>query len=246
MAESTTTRSIERAFDILECFLEDVQELSLKEICEKTGLSASTVHRLLSALESRKYLKKDEVKKYHLGSMVAKLGYMVAGKMGLDFKILVKRHMLALQQKYNESVSLYVIDGDKRLCIDRVESTHQLRRVIDIGATFPLEVGAAGKVLIAHLSQDEIDDMYLHVDITSSEYKSVREQGYSMSQGEREVGVSALAVPIFNFSGKVIAAISISGPSVRLDEDTLKHMVEELKTVSHDISHELGYTDVSV
>ncbi|WP_024955831.1 IclR family transcriptional regulator [Sulfurospirillum arcachonense] len=242
MTESTTTRSIERAFDILECFLDEQQEFTLKEIVALTKLSPSTVHRLIKALEKRKYLICNKNKKYKLGSMVAKLGFVTVGKMGLDFKMIARKHMIQLHKKYNESISLYVIDDDKRLCIDRIESTHDLRRVIDIGSTFPLEVGAAGRILLAYLDQASVDDMYIHVDISSQEYQKIREQGYIVSQGEREVGVSALAVPIFNFTKKVIATLSLSGPSIRLDKKILNEIAIDLKSISEKISKELGYT----
>lgn len=242
MPQSTTTRSIERAFDILECFLNEKQEFTLKEIVYLTQLSPSTVHRLIKALEKRNYLICDSTKKYKLGSMVSKLGFVTTGKMGLDFKMLARKYMIELHQKYNESISLYIIDDDKRLCIDRIESTHDLRRVIDIGSTFPLEVGAAGRVLLAFQDQDSVDDMYLNVNISSLEYKKIREQGYIISEGEREVGVSALAVPIFNFTNKIIATLALSGPSIRLDEKTLNQIAIDLKDISDKISKELGYT----
>jgi DNA-binding IclR family transcriptional regulator len=237
----TTTRSLQRALDVIECFLGEKQDLTLKDIREKTALSVSTVHRLINALEKRDYLIKDEKKRYHLGGMIAKLGYIKIGKVGFDFKITARKYMLHLQQKYNESVSLYIIEANKRLCIDRVESTHHLRRVIDIGSSLPLGIGAAGKVLIANLSQDEVDDMYLHVNIDSSEYELIRELGYSHSEGERELGVSALAVPIFNFTGKVVAAISISGPTARFDKNIIDNMIMDIKEASKELSRDLGY-----
>lgn len=241
MSESTTTRSIERAFDILECFLGETQEFTLKELVSLTNLSPSTVHRLIKALEKRNYLMCDTHKKYRLGSMVSQLGFVTAGKMGLDFKMIARKYMIELHQKYNESVSLYVIDDNKRLCIDRIESTHELRRVIDIGSTFPLEVGAAGRILLAFLDQDSIDDMYLDVNISSQEYQKIRREGFLISEGEREIGVSALAVPIFNFTKKIIATLALSGPTVRLDKKILSEIAQDLKNVSEKISKELGY-----
>jgi len=241
MVENTTTRSIERAFDILECFLGEKQAFTLKEIVFLTNLSSSTAHRLIKALEKRQYLVCDKNKQYKLGSTVAKLGFITTGKMGLDFKMIARKYMIELHKKYNESISLYIIDEDKRLCIDRIESTHELRRVINIGSTFPLEIGAAGRVLLAYLDQNRIDDMYLHVNIQSPEYKKIREQGFIASEGEREVGISALAVPIFNFNKNVIAALSLSGPSIRLNSEILHEVSIDLKDISEKISKELGY-----
>jgi DNA-binding IclR family transcriptional regulator len=242
MLKKTPTRSIERAFDILECFLLEKQELTLMEITALTNLSVSTTHRLIATLEKRNYLVRNkENKKYHLGSILTKFVNMISGKMGLDFKMIARKQMIELHHMYNESMSLYVIDGEKRLCIDRLESTHELRRVIDIGSTFPLGLGAAGRVLIAYLDQDSVDDLYLNADTNSLEYQTIRKLGYMISEGEREVGISAVATPIFNFTGKIIAALSISGPSVRLDYEKLTKIAEDLKEYSFKISKELGY-----
>lgn len=240
--EKTPTRSIERAFDILECFFKEKQDLSLMEISVLVDLSPSTVHRLIATLEKRNYLVRDsESKKYHLGSMVAKLSSVVSGKMGLDFKMIVRKYMIEVHSLYNESTSLYVMDGDKRLCIDRLDSTHELRRVMTIGSTLPLGLGAAGRVLIAYLTQDEVDDLYLDIDINSTVYQNIRKKGYCVSEGERELGVFAAAAPIFNFTGKIIASLSVSGPSVRLENDKLNQIGLVLKERGLKISKELGY-----
>ena len=164
--EKSPTRSLERAFDILECFLGEQKELTLNQIAKFTKLSPSTAHRLIATLEKRNYVVRDEEsKKYTLGSMIAKLGYVTTGKMGLDFKSVARKYMAKLHEMYNESISLYVLDGDKRLCIDRIESTYELRRAINIGSSFPLGIGAAGRVLVAYLEQDEVDDLYIDIDI---------------------------------------------------------------------------------
>lgn len=242
LEKKTPTRSIERAFDILECFLLEKQELTLMEISTLTNLSISTTHRLIATLEKRDYLvRNSENKKYQLGYTVTKFVNMISGKIGQDFKMIVRKYMIQLHQLYNESMSLYVIDGNKRLCIDRLESTHELRRVINIGSTLPLGIGAAGKVLISYLNQDSVDDLYLNVDINSLEYRKIRELGYIITEGEREVGISAIAAPIFNFNGKVIAALSISGPSARLDYAKLTQVASKIKECSIKVSNELGY-----
>lgn len=240
--EKSPTRSIERAFDILECFLGEHSTLTLKQIIQETSLSASTVHRLMATLEKRNYVVRDETsKEYALGSMVSKLGYVTTGKMGLDFKSVARKYMAQLHEMYNESISLYVLDGDKRLCIDRIESTHELRRAINIGSSFPLGIGAAGRVLVAYLDQDKVYDLYLDIDLTSPEYVTIKEQGFIISEGEREIGLSAVAAPIFDFTGKVIGALSLSGPSLRLERERLENIALHVKKKSELISQEMGY-----
>lgn len=237
----STMRSVHRVFDVLECFIHNSQAISLKEIADMTGLSTSTVYRLSVALNERGYLNRRSDKRYELGNMIAKLGYMKTGQMGIDFKVTARKYLLELQKKFNESISLYVIQDDKRLCIDRIESTHDLRRVIEVGSTFPLGVGAAGHILVAFMNQDFLDDLYLHVDLSEDLYRQIKKDGYIITQGEREVGVCAVAAPIFNFSGKVIAALSLSGPSVRLDIRRLQEIALEVKAVAAKMSKELGY-----
>lgn len=238
----TTTRSIERSLDILECFVNVKQKLMLTEIASLVNLSPSTTHRLIATLEKRKYLERDsKTKQYQLGLTIAKLANVISNKIGLDFKIIVRKYMVAIQDKYNESLSLYVTDGNKRLCIDRLESTHALRRVVNIGSVFPLGLGASGRILIAYLDQNHIDDMYLDIDINSPRYQAIRKDGYCISVGERELGVSAVAAPIFNFTGNVIAALSIAGPSIRLEKVQLIEIAQEVKKSCYELSKELGY-----
>ena len=130
--QNSPTRSVERALDILECFL-DKEEMILLEIAEKTGLSSSTALRILCALQEYGFVIKDpQTKKYHLGTKILWLADMVPTESYDELKKIAYPHMVKLNQQYNEDVRLFVQDGNSKLCIESVDSTRELRQVVKV------------------------------------------------------------------------------------------------------------------
>lgn len=118
----------------------------MKEISEQTSLNTSTAFRIVNTLERRQYLTRNESsKQYRLGPKALALGY--SSHWTENVVTLAKPYLRRLQQIFNETASIYVAEGDNRICLDHVESTHSLRRVIPMGESLPIYKGAAGKVL---------------------------------------------------------------------------------------------------
>jgi len=236
------TRSINRALDILECFLEE-EELSLKEISLKTNLSPSTAHRLVNSLMDKHYLERDESnKKFFLGPMIARLGNISLSSIEVNFKEIAKKYMENLKEKFNENVSLYVLDGEYKMCIERIEADRTLKQIINVGDRLKINRGSIGKIFLANMNKKrlkELKEKYPNIDL--EEMKRVKEQGYSFSNGEREEGLVGIAAPIYNLKGEVIASLSLSGPSVRFLDDDLPKKIEETKKTAMEISIALGY-----
>ena len=236
------TRSVERTFDILECFSKEDPELSLTEISRKTALSLTTITRLVSTLSSRGYLvRNDDNRKYFLGPTVARLG--AAWFVNIDLRKIALRHMRSLRDKCGEDVSLYVVNGKIRTCIERVSGTHQLRRIVNIGDSLPMNVGAPGKLLLAHADaelQKEILAESPHLGI--SELLYIKAAGYTFAHSLSEVGLASIAAPVFNSHGKVIAALSIAGPTVRYIDTDLTQKIFWVREAACDISRDSGWT----
>ena len=132
--QASSSRSVERAMSILECFL-DKQEYILLEIAEKTQLSPSTVLRILTALQEHDFVVKNvKSKTYHLGSKISWLAEMIPGKSFEELRSLAYPYMLRINQKYNEDVHLFVHDGKSKLCIEAIDSRRELRQVIRVGS----------------------------------------------------------------------------------------------------------------
>ncbi len=236
------TRSINRALDILECFLED-EELTLKEIANKTDLSPSTAHRLVNSLLDKHYLERDESnKKFFLGPMIARLGNVSLQSIDVNFKEIAKSYMEKLQKDLNENVSLFVHDGDYKLCIERIEANRTLKQIINVGDRLKINRGSIGKIFLSHMTEEELNKMVEKFpNIDKNEMKKVLKQGYSFSNGERVEGLVGIACPIYNINGKLIAALSLSGPSVRFLDDKLNNKIEKTKKTAMEISTALGY-----
>ena len=146
--------------------------------------------------------------------------------------------MRQIRDETNESVTLYIaLNAKQRLCVERVQSTNGLSRIVNVGDVFPIERGAPGKVLLAFQ-----DPALLPADcaVPFAELEKIRSLGYAISYAEREAGVSAVAAPIFNQYGQIVASLSISGPSFRYEQENMERFIQLIKAVTRNISRSLG------
>jgi DNA-binding IclR family transcriptional regulator len=226
----TSVRAIERALDVLNCFKQEHQELSLTEISQRVGLPLSTTSRIVATLENRNYLARGGSNKLFLGQDLVNLcNYCFSH---LDFISRALYYMVELRNTYNESVSLYVVQGDSRVCVARVESTHALRRVINVGDHFILTRGAAGRLLLAYQPLEHKKRLIEKDPFTTLEQlEKICRDKYVYSMSEREEGVVSVAAPIFNREKKVVAAIACSWPTARFHEEQLQERI--LKTIEY-------------
>ena len=140
-------------------------------------------------------------------------------------------------------VSVYMLFSDNhRVCLDRIETTHPLRRVLHVGDRLPLTKGAGGKILLAWMSEKEKQQNgVLDSQIVTTELIKIKQTGFAVSNGEREEGVAAIAAPIFKASGQLTAALSMSGPTVRFTQELIDKMIPHVVKTAKDISSALGY-----
>lgn len=234
-------RTLERGLDVLDCFCQGVTRLSLTEIAAKTGLNPSTAFRILATLENRSYISRNaETKKYQLGSQVLRL--LSPSMESFDLRSVAAPYLRQLYDQSNESVSLYVVLDGHRVCLDRIETTHPLRRVIHIGDRLPLTRGAAGKVLLAWMPDVKKEASKIpRSSISSAELEKIKQQHFSVSIGEREEGVVAIATPVFDANGEVVAALSMSGPTVRFTSEFIDAMIPLIIKAGEQFSLALGY-----
>jgi DNA-binding IclR family transcriptional regulator len=167
------------------------EPLALAGLVEATGISRPTAHRLACALEAHGLVRRDDEGRFALGMRLVALGHAASGD--LNMVQTARPALEALRDELGESVQLYVRDGDRRVCALSLESPHGLRTIVPLGASLPLDVGSAGKVLR---------------NLTGA-------KGWAESVGEREEGVASVSAPVLDVSGRVIAAVSVSGPIQR-------------------------------
>lgn len=240
--EEKNVRTVDRALSILDCFTREHPSLSLNEISKMINLSPSTVFRIVSTLESRNYLARDpQSLLYRLGYRLINLGALYLES--IDIRDIAHPYLIELRDYYNESVGIYILNKGERVCADCVQSKQPLRRVIEVGTRKPLTRGASGKLLLAYMAEADIrqnleQDPY----VTSEELSRIREEGYAASFNEFEQGISSVAVPVYGNDGEVCAALFLSGPLTRIDQERVQDMVQKMKLVAAEISVKLGYT----
>jgi len=181
---------LDKAVDVIDCLVGGPKTLA--ELVAVTGLPRATAHRLAVALEHHDLVRRDSEGRFALGFRLATLGR--AALDGAPLAELSRPALAALRDATEESVQLYVRDGDHRVCIESLESPHGLRTIVAVGASLPLDAGSAGKILRG----DEAP------------------KGWIESVEEREPGVASVSAPIRDRHGNVIAAIGISGPIERV------------------------------
>ena len=245
--------SIEKAIDILFCFDGQQSQLRLTDISDKLGLHKSTAHRMLSLLKKKGLIVSSPNNQlYSLGPGIVELAWVVLRQQ--DLRSICHPYLERLRQMTNETASLYTRIGDKRVCIEELESSQHIKYAQTVGLTAPLHVGAPGKALLAFLPQAELDNLLMELPLTAmtpstlsdperlrTELAITHMRGYAISMGERSPGASAVAAPIWDWSSRPIAAIGVLGPSQRLTLETLQELGPHVRQVAQEVSTALGY-----
>jgi IclR family acetate operon transcriptional repressor len=249
-----TVQAFDRAVAILDAFTPERSELGVSEIARITGLSRSTVHRLLVTLRRHELVQQvSDSTNYALGPHLLRLAQIAFSTVNLEKT--ARTIMKQLQSRCGETVGLHArLSATTRTVLDQVESGQQLRRTYtEIGVPIPIYQGAPGKVLLAYSPselQEEILAGKLEAATASTiidpgelraELTRTLKNGYALSFEERVVGISTLAVPIADHTGTVIAALSVTGPSSRLKRKRLLELVPLAADAGQSISVNLGY-----
>lgn len=248
-------KSIKKSLDILNLFTYETPEIGVTEISNKLGLSKSTVSRLLSTLERGNIVAKVSTnQKYRLGTRVLELASIFLSN--TEWRQIAIPHLRDLRDKTDETVTVFVIEGDQRVCLEKLDSSHEVRQFLNVGGRYPLHAGAAGKLLLAYLSREKRKEILLKTGLprftsnTITNLKSlekelarIREEGYAVSHQERASFVSSVATPIRDFKGEVIAALCLSGLIERFTERKVSEFINLTRTTADKISKELGYKE---
>lgn len=227
-------KSVDRAIDLLECFTEAKTEIGVTELAKLIGLTKPSAYRLAETLLMRGYLIKDPDRlRYQIGPKVLNLSKVFFYK--VDIRTMALPHMNKIRDRFDEGVTLFMVIGDKRVCVASLESTQPLRRVISVGEGLPLGIGASGKLLVAYQGFESYQG------INENELDQIRKKGYCVSHDETGNNISAVAVPIRNHLGQVIGALTMAGSSVRYSEEFISRYIPVMQQHGDSISRELGF-----
>lgn len=248
-------QSLARATNILEYLSDYRSGDGLSNISRGVGLSKSTTHSIITSLEKLGYVQQDQVSgKYALGLKLFELGQVVHASM--DLRSIAMPYLHSLAQRYQETVHLAVLSKGEVIYIDKVDSPRSIRIISHVGGRNPAHCTGVGKVLLAGLSEEELErvirDKKLHrfTPNTITEpgklkihLAKVRQDGYAQDEEEIEVGLSCVAAPIKNYHGVVIAAISVSGPTGRVANSNICELTTHVVDAARHISAQLGYKE---
>ena len=249
-----TLKSVDKAILVLNCFSPETQIMGVGEISQLTGYTKSTVSRLLSTLERHGCVERaGGPGKYRLGYRVYLWG-LISGRQH-NLTTIAEPVMEHLRDKCGEEVALYVVEGERRVCVKRVASIHEIAKVGPVGTYYPLHAGASGKVLLAYLPEGIRKEIFKKerldkftsrtiTDIRSLEkdLELIRIKGYAVSRGEREPDAFSVTAPVLNTGDHAVASLSISGPNCRLTDNNAKEYITWVLTASEEISKKLGYS----
>lgn len=251
-------QSIDRAVAILRCFDGRSPELGISELARQTGLSTTTVHRLLAAMQANHLVRQTGTKRYGLGPFLLQLAN--SGAIPRTFREAALPFMTDLRDEFDETVGLHeYLGAGHRIVAAQVESHQELRRTYtDIGVPIKLAHGGPGKAIWSALPEEE-RRRYLAEPIekktaattvdpvdVARELDEARTRGYATSKGQRTVGIYAIASPVFNHTQKVIGAIGVSVPEVRMTEERAERMGQRVRETAWRLSTTLGATEEGV
>lgn len=244
-------RAIERSIDILSCFDDEAPEKTIAEIASAVGLPRPTALRLLATLAGGGYVERTaDGQRYRLGPHLMTLGMRVVSH--LEVRRKAYPLMVALEERFEETCDLGIFSADEVLYLEIVPSRHALRLAGSPGIRSPAYCTASGKVFLAHLPPERLAQIlsrplqrYTEQTITSperlmQELREVRVRGYAVDDQELNPGVRAVAAPVRDQTGNVVAALGMPGPVERMTPERIPEIGRALVEAGEAISARLG------
>lgn len=211
MVNSSGVGVLDKAVSVLVAM--ETGPATLAQLVKATGLARPTAHRIAVALEHHRLLARDAQGRFILGPRVAEL----AAAAGEDRLLAVAQPILVrLRDVTGESAQLYRRQSEVRVCIAAAERASGLRDTVPVGAALPMTAGSAAQVLLAWEEGERMQRVLRGAKFTAATLSLVRRRGWAASAAEREAGVASVSAPVRGPGGRVIAAVSVSGPIERL------------------------------
>jgi len=241
-----------RTLGILE-HLANHKRINLERLAEETGLPKPTLHRFLATLVELGYVFRDENDQYSLTLRMFSIGSK--GLAHLDLARDTRPIAEALGTRLNETVHMGIADDDMAMYIIKIESKYTIRMYSRVGKRIPLYCTAIGKTILAGMPEEQRDRMLAEMELVPftrativdpqalrNELESVKSQGFAEDLEEHEEGVRCIAAPVRDYTGAVTAALSVSWPLFRFNENKREFYIAEITESAQKISALLGYS----
>lgn len=226
-----TSIIVEKALKIVDFLSKNRGPQSLKDICQSLELSTTIAHRLLTTLKNSNMVFQDHRSKlYSLGWVF--LEYTNKLMAEVPISPIIEPWLLKLRDLTNETVGFYIPTGTTRICLLEAESKQQIRRTVGTGNKLPIHLGAGGKVILAFMREEEKEAILRMLSMDNNEMhddlKLIANNGYCISEEETFTSVAALAAPVFDMHEHVIGALSISGPLMRWNRNSMQPYIADI------------------
>lgn len=237
---------MDRALLVLKAIAAHEQPISLDEIADRVQLNKSVTYRLIRSLENAGFVGRAPISGgYSTGTSLLSLSVAVSSR--INVRRLVKPAMEQLVRMFGETVSLHVRSGDQRVCVEVVEGTHPVRRVIPVGETYPLFAGETGRVLSSALEDRELmrqSEMARCSGLDPVTFRAdamrIRRHGFIIGIGVRTPEVGSVSLPVHGGFG-LMGALTISGPATRWNVASMKAALPRIMEIVRPLSCALGY-----
>lgn len=254
MSENKTSRSVDRALSMMELVAESNNGLSNSDLSRRLKVPKSSASYILRVLENRAYLRRDDGGKYRLGSKLMSLTGDALRH--LDVREIAKPVLENFIKKSRlPAAHLAVLDNGRAVYVEKVEADNSFIKMdIWVGHRLPIHTTAIGKVLVSHLSEEEILEILelrgmekkTRKSISSPKrflraIKKVKEFGFAIDNEENSNDVRCIAAPIFNSNGELIAALGTSSTILQIKEEQLPKIVELVKKAAQRVSKQMGF-----
>ncbi len=245
-------RAVERALQILSSFDNEHPERGVSEVAQLLGLHKATAHRMMVTLLNCGYLERSsDGERYRLGLHVAELGMRVLRR--LDLRREARPYMRELVARFEETCDLGIFDQGEVFCVEVIRSNRTLTIASQVAQRLPAHCTASGKVLLAFQPPEELEALlsrplkrYTECTICDpvrlrAELQQIRRLGYGVDDQEHEPGVRAVAAPIRDGQGRVVAALAMLGPISRVDTGRFPEIGEALVAAANAIARRMGW-----
>ena len=248
--------AVEKAFAVLELLAADNRGYGLSEVSRILNLPVSTAKSLLSTMVRCGYLNRDDRRHYFLAMRIITTASMALNQ--IELRQVAHEELERLTKSTCLVSALSVRDNDHVVYIDRIESEGHIMPVYYVGKRMPLHCTSTGKVLLAYLSNDQVEAIASSAGLSAhtantitsfpllkKEIERVRTQGYSVDNEETALGMVGIAAPVFDHNGKVVAAASAGGMTAEVQPE-MSAVITQVKSSALQISKNLGYQDTVV
>ncbi len=243
--------AVSRTISILEA-LSETEAINLENLSKVTKLPKATLLRFLSSLISLGYVYRDGADMYHLTLRMFSVGSRSLSH--IDLVTAARPFAKRLSEELGETVHMGILEDDSAVYVLKEESKYTIRMYSRVGKAIPLYCTAIGKIFLSEMSEEDLA-YYLKThrlkqytpkslkteSALKEELLKIKERGWAMDDEEHEVNIRCIAAPIKDHTGSTVAAISVSWPTFRFDEDSMQSLVDSIKSTTKELSQLLGY-----